>query len=195
MFEVNRHEHAYQPKDGKKKAEGIKRYRFDCENIHIAVISSQPRMGATTTAIGLSSWLAAVGASVSYVEDNDSGILSAMASDYDMEPDGDGWLLDGVRYGTAPAEETANFIVYDVGCLPSLNETVRTADMLLAVCGTKPYELPRSMLLLRRLETTDAYILCPFTHEKVKGDYAVILQSDFHKVLFLDYPAPSPTDA
>ena len=46
----------YHPKERTKKAEG-KRYRFDCENIHIAILSSQPRMGATTTAIGLSSWL------------------------------------------------------------------------------------------------------------------------------------------
>ena len=50
----------YQPKERVKKAEGCKRYRFDCENIHIAVISSQPRMGATTTAMvcphGLPLW-------------------------------------------------------------------------------------------------------------------------------------------
>jgi hypothetical protein len=34
----------YQHKERAKKAESIKRYRFDCENIHIAIISSQPRM-------------------------------------------------------------------------------------------------------------------------------------------------------
>lgn len=37
------------------------------------------------------------------------------------------------------------------------------------------------------------HVLCPFTHEKVRCDYAAILQSDFHKVLFLDYQ-PEPTD-
>lgn len=183
----------YQPKERAKKAEGCKRYRFDCENIHIAVISSQPRMGATTTAIGLSSWLAAVGASVCYIEENDSSILTGMAADYDMEQTGDGWRLDGVYYGNSPLKESANFIVHDIGFMTSLNETAQTADMLLAVCGTKPYELPHSMLLLKRLETMDAYVLCPFTHEKVKGDYATFLQNDFHKVLFLEYQ-PELTD-
>lgn len=183
----------YHPKERTKKAEGIKHYRFDCENIHIAVVSSQPRMGATTMAIGLSSWLAAVGASVCYVEENDSGILTTMAADYDMEPEGDGWRLDGVYYGNSPITTPVNFIVYDMGYTQNLNETDKAADMLLAVCGTKPYELPRSMLLLKRLETMDTTVLCPFTHETVKSDYAAILQSDFHKVLFLEYQ-PEPTD-
>lgn len=183
----------YQPKERVKKAEGCKRYRFDCENIHIAVISSQPRMGATTTAIGLSSWLAAVGASVCYIEENDSGILTGMAADYDMEQADDGWRLDGVYYGNSTIKEPANFIVHDIGFMTGLNKIVQTADMLLAVCGTKPYELPHSMLLMKRLETMDAYVLCPFTHEKVKGDYAAFLQNDFHKVLFLEYQ-PELTD-
>ena len=184
----------YQHKERAKKAEGIKRYRFDCENIHVAVISSQPRMGATTMAIGLSSWLAVVGASVCYVEENESGILSTMAADYDMEEQDSGvWRLDGVYYGNSPIAKPVNFIIHDIGYTPNLNETAKTADLLLAACGTKPYELPRSMLLLKRLETMDVTVLCPFTHEKVKGEYATILQSDFHKVLFLEYQ-PEPTD-
>jgi len=65
--------------------------------------------------------------------------------------------------------------------------------LLVIVCGTKTYELPNSVRLLKRLNTVDAYILCPFTHEAVRSDYAAILQSNFHKVLFLDYQ-PEPTD-
>lgn len=77
-----------------------------------------------------------------------------MAADYDMEPEGDGWKLDGVYYGNSPITTPVNFIVYDMGYTQNLNETGKAADMLLAVCGTKP-ELPRSMLLLKRLETMD----------------------------------------
>ena len=72
-------------------------------------------------------------------------------------------------------------------------KTTMNAALLIIVCGTKPYELSNSMRLLKRLDTVDAYVLCPFTHETVRNDYAVILQSDFHKVLFLDYQ-PEPTD-
>ena len=183
----------YAAKERTKKAGGRKTYRFDCENVHVAVLSSQPRMGTTTTAIGLCAWLAAVGASVCYVEENESGILTAMAAAYEMEPAGDGWLLDGVRYGTVPAAEPVNFIVHDFGYQSIPNEKAIDAGLLIIVCGTKPYELPNSMRLLKRLDTIDAYVLCPFTHETVRSDYATILQSDFHKVLFLDYQ-PEPTD-
>ena len=183
----------YCTKERVKKQDCDRKYRFDCENIHIAVISSQPRMGATTTAIGLSAWLAAVGASVCYVEENDNKILSAMSVAYEMKPDGEGWLLDGVHYGTASANTPSNFIVHDLSYMPDVNETAKGADLLLAVCGTKPYELSNSMLLLHRLETVDTYVLCPFTHEKVRDDYAAILRSDFHKVFFLEYQ-PELTD-
>ena len=183
----------YAAKERTKKAGGRKTYRFDCENVHVAVLSSQPRMGATTTAIGLCAWLAAVGASVCYVEENESGILTTMAAAYEMEPAGGGWRLDGVRYGTVPAAEPVNFIIHDFGYQPNPNEKANDAGLLLLVCGTKPYELPNSMRLLKRLDTADAYVLCPFTHETVRSDYAAILQSDFHKVLFLDYQ-PEPTD-
>jgi len=183
----------YAAKERTVKTGGRKTYRFDCENIHVTVISSQPRMGATTTALGLCAWLAAVGASVCYVEENESNILTTMAAAYEMEPMGEGWRMDGVQYGTKPPAEPVNFIIHDLGCQLGLNEKVYDVGLLVIVCGTKTYELPNSVRLLKRLNTVDAYILCPFTHEAVRSDYAAILQSNFHKVLFLDYQ-PEPTD-
>lgn len=183
----------YAAKERTKKTGGRRTYRFDCENIHVTVISSQSRMGATTTALGLCAWLAAVGASVCYVEENESNILTTMAAAYEMEPMGEGWRMDGVQYGTKPPAEPVNFIIHDLGCQPGLNEKVYDVGLLVIVCGTKTYELPNSVRLLKRLDTVDAYILCPFTHEAVRSDYAAILQSNFHKVLFLDYQ-PEPTD-
>lgn len=183
----------YHPKVRAKKAESIRQYRFECENVHIAVLSSQPRMGATTAAIGLSSWLTAVGASVCYIEENQSGILSMMAADYEMKQDKDGWRLDGLYYGTAPLSQSVNFIIHDFGYMADPEAILENIHITLVVCGTKPYEIGYSMRLLKCLETTDAYILCPFTHERVRNDYTDILQSDFHKVLFLNYQ-PEPTD-
>lgn len=183
----------YSAKECTAKADSRKNYHFNCENVHVAVLSSQPRMGATTTAIGLCAWLAAMGASVCYVEENESGILTTMAAAYEMEQIGEGWQLDGVRYSTILTSEPANFIVHDFGYQINWNETANEAELLLIICGTKPYELPYSMRLLKWLDTVDAYVLCPFTHEAVRSDYAAILQSDYHKVLFLDYQ-PEPTD-
>ncbi|MEG2217183.1 MAG: hypothetical protein RRZ24_08455, partial [Clostridia bacterium] len=60
-----------------------------------------------------------------------------------------------------------------------------TADVLLLVCGTKPYELSASLRLKKQFETSYAYILCPFVEEDSRETYAEVLQSDYHKVLFL----------
>lgn len=183
----------YRPKERVKKQDCDRKYRFECQNIHIAVISSQPRMGATTVAIGLSEWLASVGATVYCIEEHGGDILHVLAADYDMEPDGGGWLLDGVHYRTKLYDESANFIVQDFGYLTDPGEVEKSADLILAVCGTKSYELQHSMILLKKLEATNAYVLCPFTYEKVRSDYAAILLSAFHKVLFLEYQ-PELTD-
>ena len=93
----------------------------------------------------LCAWLAAVGASVCYVEENESNILTTMAAAYEMEPMGEGWRMDGVQYGTKPPAEPVNFIIHDLGCQPVLNEKVYDAGLLVIVCGTKTYELPNSM--------------------------------------------------
>ncbi|WP_313182607.1 hypothetical protein [Lacrimispora sp.] len=85
------------------------------------------------------------------------------------------------------------FYHYDIGYALNINETAKTANMLLAVCGAKHYEIPRSMILLKRLETMDTTVFCLLTYKKVKGDYAAILQGDFYKVLLLEYH-PEPTD-
>lgn len=183
----------YNPKERTGKASGVKQYRFDCENIKIAVLSSQPRMGATTTAIGLCTWLCSVGAAACYVEANGSHHLSVLAKAYDMEQTEAGFSYEGVQYGYEPGQNV-NFIVCDIGSdSTATQELVNAADLRLLVCGTKPYELPYSLRLKKRLEAAPAYILCPFVAEGMKADYAEVLQNDYHKVLFLEYQ-PEPTN-
>lgn len=177
----------YHAKERLSKTDGGVKYRFDCENIRIAVLSSQPRMGATTAAIGLCTWLHSVGASVCYVEANGSRHLAALAKGYDMEPDNGGWLMDGVEYRTAPGQ-AVNFIVQDLCSeITAGQELVEAADLLLLVCGTKPYEYPYAVQLCRRFEASYAYVLCPFVAEESRTDFVEALQSDYHKVLFLEY--------
>lgn len=180
----------YNPKERLQKS-GIK-YRFDCENVHIAVVGTQPRMGTTTAAMGLCHWLQSVGAAVCYMEENENGHLPLLARSYGMEKIGDGWLYEGVQYcrqGQEP-ETPANFIVQDMG---STAIALADADVLALVCGTKPQELPYTAKLKRTQEGNYAYILCPFVVEETREDVAEALQDDYHKVLFLDYQ-PEPTD-
>lgn len=177
----------YHAKERSAKADGDVKYRFDCENIRIAILSSQTRMGATTAAVGLCTWLHSVGASVCYVESNGSRHLATLARGYDMEQEDDGWLMDGVQYRTA-LRQTVNFIVHDLGCdLAAGRELMDAADLRLLVCGIKPYEYPFTVKLRKNFKADYAYILCPFVAEESRTDFAEALQSDYHKVLFLEY--------
>ena len=181
----------YNPKERKKKAESAKQYRFDCENVRIMITASQPRVGATTAAMGLCGWLKSVGAAVAYIEANSSSHLPIIARSYEMEQADQGWLFEGVQYRRKEPEEPVNFIVYDTGS-DYQAELMKKADLSLLVCGTKPYELGATVRLQKRLEGVHAYLLCPFVAEASREDYAEVLQNDYHKVLYLEYQ-PEPT--
>lgn len=178
----------YNPKERAQPKSDREHYTFACENIKFAVLSSQPRMGATTTAMGLCAWLHDVGATACYVEANTSGHLAALARAYEMEQSEDGYYYDGVDYRTNVPDSGTNFVVCDMGAnVQTQVEQANTADILLLLCGTKPYELSASLRLKKQFETTPAFILCPFVDKDSQTTYADVLQSDYHKVLFLDY--------
>lgn len=178
----------YNPKERPQKS-GVK-YHFDCENIQIVLTGSQPRIGVTTAAVSLCHWLQSVGATVAYVENNNSGILPVLARSYGMEQADNGWMFEGVQYYRQKPETPVNFIVMDIGFA---DKTLPAADVLILVCGIKAWELPYTAKLKRTQEGNHAYLLCPFVTEEAREDVADALQDDYHKVLFLDYQ-PEPTD-
>lgn len=181
----------YNPKERPQKT-GKAKYHFDCKNVRIVVASSQPRIGATTVAMGLCGWLQNAGATVCYIEANTSKHLAAFAKGYEMEQENGGWFFEGVHYQTTPLQDV-NFLVYDVGSdFYAGQELLHIADMRLLVCGTKPNEYPYTVQLRKKLETYHAYMLCPFVAEDSRIDMAEALHNDYHKVLFLEYQ-PEPT--
>ncbi|MCI9438501.1 MAG: hypothetical protein HFH85_15325 [Lachnospiraceae bacterium] len=185
----------YAAKERVARAEGEEYYRFDCRNVAVAVIGSQSRIGTTTTAMGLSAWLARVGASVCYVEAHAGTHLAALARGYEMEAEGSGWQFEGVHYRKGEPKEDVNFIVYDLGNgLAEKQGMLERADIRLLVCGTKPYELGLTVRLQTSLAGIHAYLLCPFVAEGMKDDLAAALQNDYHKVMFSGYQ-PELTDS
>ncbi len=58
---------------------------------------------------------------------------------------------------------------------------------MLLVCGMKPYEMKHTMRLLEQYETRTAFILCPFVERTLQRTYAEAIQTEYHKVLFLEY--------
>ena len=179
----------YQAKERAKPKGRKEQYRFDCENIRIAVLSSQARMGATTVAVGLSVWLNNVGGKVCYVESNQNGCLGLIAQAYEMEQNEDGFLLDGLAYVNREPVKPGNFIVYDIGRCGTAEDMriVERADIILLCCGIKPYEMPYTVRLLRQFESDHAFVICPFVDDSLKEGYSSALQSDYHKVLFMEY--------
>ncbi len=177
--------------EGKEKTE---RYDFKYRNVMIAVAGSQARVGTTAVAIGLCTWLARVGASVCYIEANQSGHLEALARGYGMEQEADGWKYEGVHYGWGEPQWDVNFHVYDLGdAMNGRRDILECVGLKLLVCGTKPHELGFSVRLQREFAGVDAWLLCPFVADEVKEELTEAFQNEWHKVRFPGYQ-PELTD-
>ena len=185
----------YAAKERPARTGGQEHYRFDCNNVVVGVMGSQTRIGTTTAAVGLSAWLARVGASVCYVETHAGSHLTALARGYEMEAEEGGWQFEGVHYRSMETKEDVNFVVYDLGCdLAGKRKLLERADIRLLVCGTKPYELGFTVRLQTSLAGIHAHLLCPFVAEGMKDDLMEALQNDYHKVMFSEYQ-PELTDS
>lgn len=60
-------------------------------------------------------------------------------------------------------------------------------DILLLVCGTKPYELPHTLKLLEQYEDQCATILFSFVVQEHRRAYEDSFSTDKHRVLFMEY--------
>lgn len=136
-------------------------YHFMADGIKIAMISSQSRIGTTTTALGFAAWLGSVGASVAYVEKNTSGIIPYLSDAYEMDEEAGGYRLEKMWYGTQTPDAGFHFLLEDYGT----GRQEADADILLLVCGTKPYEIVHTLKLLKQYETRAAFVLCPLWNQ------------------------------
>lgn len=158
-------------------------YDFSCSRVQIAVVGSQGRIGTTTVALGLANWLTEVGGCSCYVEANESGHMECLVEDYEMEPNEEGFTLDRVWYYRSQPNKDYSFILIDWGT----REPEIGSDILLLICGTKPYELPHTLRLLERYEDQYAIILFSFVVQEHRRAYEDSFSTDKHRVLFLEY--------
>ena len=173
----------YKPKERTKPQEKEKLYQFATEGVRITMVSSQSRIGTTTMALGLTAWLGSVGASVAYVEHNSSGMIPYLSEAYEMDEEAGGYRLEKMWYGTQPPDAGFHFLIEDYGTDRPEVDT----DILLLVCGTKPYEIVHTMKLLEKYDTKPAFVLCPFVEASLQDTYVEAFQTDYHKVFFLEY--------
>lgn len=173
----------YAPKERKITEVRREHYHFMADGVRIAMISSQSRIGTTTMALGFTAWLGSVGASVAYVEKNDSGIIPYLSDAYEMDEEAGGYRLEKMWYGMQTPDAGFHFLLEDYGT----GRPDADVDILLLVCGTKPYEIVHTMKLLKQYETNTAFVLCPFVDVALQDTYAKAFQTDYHKVFFLEY--------
>ena len=175
----------YAPKERKKpKVQGA-HYHFMADGVRIAMISSQSRIGTTTMALGFAAWLGSVGASVAYVEKNANGIIPYLSDAYEMDEEAGGYRLEKMWYGTQTPDAGFHFLLEDYGT--GRPDADADADILLLICGTKPYEIVHTMKLLEQYETKASFVLCPFVASALQDTYVEAFQTDYHKVFFLEY--------
>ena len=123
------------------KANLIPQYAWSASNVKIAVMGTQRRSGVTVTAFNMAEWLTARGASVCYVEMNQTKLLQILLGIYDAQLHNNCASLDGIDcYLTNSLQKDYNFIIYDCGT--DEHENFKNADMRI-LCGSMlPYEIP-----------------------------------------------------
>lgn len=161
-------------------------YSFDCQNIRIGVVGSQERIGVTTTAVGLASWLVKVGATACYIEANKQKRLPHISMEYGEELSSAGFTAEGIDFMGAEPTGEYNFKVYDLG-VNTNTDFIDAMDIVIVMCEIKMYELPYTAKILKQLERTYSYICPLFLAEDKRTDYTHLFQTEFFTPVYMEY--------
>jgi hypothetical protein len=137
-------------------------YRFDCLNIKIGIIGATRRVGVTTFALGLVSFIKNHGGTACYVALNTNGHLESIAGAYGFDIEGDYYTYDAIDFyeGMLPKHDY-NFVIMDYGDMK--REAIRKykeSDVHL-FCGAsdKPFEVAEFAEALRSIKSVKPAIL------------------------------------
>lgn len=174
------------PASGAEEADFAENYKFNANGIKIAVSGTQNRIGTTTAAIGLTNWLAHVGASVCYIEANSSGCLKYMGSAFEMKRQESGYIYENAVY--LEEENTAEmgqfqFLIFDFGAkIPE-----EDYDSYVFVCGAKPYELPHTLKAVEEMSkiSREYILLFSFTDKEYRELMNTLFRGK-NSILFLE---------
>ncbi len=144
--------------------EQIPQYSFIGENIKIMVAGAMNRVGTTTIAMNMASYLASIGAKVSYTEANGNNHLEKIHSYFfpNIPINNNYFSQDGVDYffySNIPADNY-NFNIIDIGTLNQRNlKAFGIGEVKILCSGIKPYELPQLNGVLNILNNEDIFIV------------------------------------
>ena len=144
--------------------EQIPQYSFIGENIKIIVSGAMNRVGTTTIAMNMASYLASIGGKVSYTEANGNNHLEKIHSYFfsNIPISNNYFSQDGVDYffnSNIPADNY-NFNIIDIGVLNQRNlKAFGIGEVKILCSGIKPYELPQLKDALNIINKEDIFIV------------------------------------
>ncbi|MGG4220603.1 hypothetical protein ABEW32_20575 [Paenibacillus jamilae] len=161
-------------------------YQFNCTNLRIAVAGSDRRVGTTTTAMNLVSWINRHGGKACYVESNTHYHLPHIIQLFQPQKSGNAYVLEGSDfYLTSELNGEYNFVVLDCGVLhaSTIQEPFKAADIRLLCGSALPYELVTYYKVLERCKGLDVQALGMFVPESLKPYLVEQINSD---MLFME---------
>ena len=139
-------------------------YSFIGENIKIVIAGAMNRVGTTTIALNMASYLVSIGAKVSYTEANENNHLEKIHSYFfsNTPIKNNHFLQCGVDYffnSNLPGNDF-NFNIIDIGKVCKRNQKIFGIGQVQIICsGIKPYELPELNNALNILDEKDIFII------------------------------------
>ena len=136
----------------------IIKYRWNAQNVKIAIAGTQRRSGVTVTAFNLAAWLIARGASACYLEANTNRHLNWIINVYDAEKDGEAYPVGDIDcYFTNEIDKDYSFIIYDCGEFKEPTTIFKEADIRLLCGSILPHEAKDYLQVLNACKDMDTY--------------------------------------
>ncbi|MBU5676825.1 hypothetical protein KQI88_10380 [Alkaliphilus sp. MSJ-5] len=162
------------------------KYSFTNDNTKIFVAGVKSKFSATKTAINLATFLADIGAKVSYTEANESGYLSRIASYYGFK-DSSYKYVEYYYNGNIPLD--CNFNIIDIGLLKEKKlKAFNSSDVadIKILCGAAKQSEFEDLANILRGAGEDLNVILSSSSEKEKNSIRKLLKSQKNKIYFTD---------
>lgn len=153
-------------------------YRFDCLNVKIGIIGSTRRVGTTTIALGLASFIKNHGGTACYVAVNTNRHLESIAETYGFDTEEDYYTYDAIDfYESMLPRYDYNFIISDFGDIRrEAIKAYKECDIhLLCGASSKRFEIAEFGDSLKTIKSVKPQILTYAPNP----DYEEFFQSSF----------------
>ncbi|QUH20404.1 hypothetical protein [Alkaliphilus sp. B6464] len=162
------------------------RYSFTNDNTKIFAAGVRSKFSATKTAINLATFLADIGARVSYTEANESGYLGKIASYYDFK-DSSYKYVDYYYNGNIPLD--CSFNIIDIGLLNEKKLKIfNSSDIadIKIICGTSKQSEYEPLVNILEAAGEDLNVVLSRSSEKERNTMKKLLKNNKNKIYFTD---------